>query len=187
VARLIEDNTFAKSTECPYRVFTKQLWVALMCGPEILATVLDQHQRTVDQLEIALKHLRMAVSPIAEHAWVMMWMEKEYYSIMREVIVGQISIEKALNFFRTGYLKRDHPTRKSKRGRGKELARQTIVQGCSEAWEELTGLRPGKANTKFHDVLSAASATVFGARDKVTGWEWQIKIFEARLKKLREI
>jgi hypothetical protein len=154
-----------------------------MSGPEILATVHDQHQRTVDQLEIASKHLLRAARPLGEHAWVMMWMQKEYHSMMRAVIVAQLSIEKAINFFRTRYLTPiDHPTRKSKRGRGKELALQTIVQGCSEAWEELTGLRPGKANTKFHDVLSAASATVFGARDKVTGWEWQIKIFEARLK-----
>jgi hypothetical protein len=187
VARLIENNTFSKSIACPYRVFAKHLWLALMIGPEMLAAVHNHHQRTVDQLESALKHLRMALRAYEEHEWVMMFMEKEYHSMMKEVFAAQQSIAKAVDFFRTEYLKRDHPTRKSKRGRGKELARQTIVRGCSFAWEELTGLKPGKANTKFHDVLSAASATVFGARDRVTGWEWQIKIFEAELKKFEEL
>jgi hypothetical protein len=182
VARLIADNTFAVSAVCPYRVFTENLLLALMMGPEATAALHDQNQRTVGELEIAVKHLRMAIRPYEELKWVTMWMAKKHLSIMLEVIDAEQRIAEAINFFRSRYLNDAEP--KSKRGRGKELGRQSIVQGCAEAWEQLTGLRPRKANTKFHDVLAAASVTVFKHRGDVKGWEWQIKRLEERHKKV---
>jgi hypothetical protein len=185
VASLIENGTFAVSTVCPYRVFAGELLLALMAGPLILEGLCDLHRRTAEELEIALKHLRRGIRLYNQFPWVTMWMEKEYHSIVQEVITAQQSIDKALKTYRTKYLF-DQPSQpKSERGRGKDLERQTIVQGCAAAWERLTGSRAGKTNTNFQDVLSAASATVLGVRDSFKGWEWQIKVFEERLKNAR--
>jgi hypothetical protein len=69
------------------------------------------------------------------------------------------------------------------RGRTGALHIQAVARALAGAWRVLTGHLPAKDNTKFHGLLLAAVATIFGHPAEEPNWESATKKAVERIKR----
>lgn len=106
--------------------------------------------------------------------------KNDWWEALGAVFSAEHDLEKALALFRSQIPKK--PSRWS-RGRAGALHIQAIARAMANAWRVLTGHLPAKDNEKFHDLLLAAVATVFGYPEKGPNWESATRIAVERLKR----
>ena len=75
------------------------------------------------------------------------------------VFAAEHALEKALAIFRS-------QTSGLPRGRAGALHVQAVARALATAWRVLTGRLPAKDDEKFHDLLLAELATIFGHPEK---------------------
>jgi hypothetical protein len=109
--------------------------------------------------------------------------ENEWWQALSAVYSAADDLKKALAIFRSQPPKK---TRYLQAGPIGALHIQAVASALARAWDELTGHLPGKNNKKFHDLLLAAVATIFGHPAKEPNWEAATRTAVQRIKKAGE-
>ena len=69
------------------------------------------------------------------------------------------------------------------RGRAGALPVQAVARALATAWRVLTGRLPAKDNEKFHDLLLAAAATIYGHPENEPNLESVTRVVAERINK----
>ena len=124
----------------------------------------------VAQIKRALRHIRIVhratgLSPEDIEA---ISNDGDQWKALRAVLTSERALENALKFFR----QQSHVnTGRRSRGRTGSLDVQAVARAMALAWQQLTERLPAKDNSKFHALLLAAVATIFGHPRREPRWE----------------
>jgi hypothetical protein len=182
VARLINAGAFKSTGQCPYQVITSYLIAGLSFGREAFRARSPGQYRAdpVVELKGALKRIH-AVTKATKltHEDIEALSDKdEWWEALNLVCSAEHALENALALFRSSPRK----SHRSARGPTGALHIQTVARAMAGAWRALTGHLPAKDNEKFHDLLAAAVATIFGHPAKVPNWESATRTAVERMK-----
>jgi hypothetical protein len=83
----------------------------------------------------------------------------DWWQALHAVFSAEHALKNALAIFQSQIPRK---TSRSPRGRAGALHIQAVARAMANAWRVLTGHLPAKDNEKFHDLLLAAVATIFG-------------------------
>src|ERR1700730_8172313 len=182
VERLIDAGAFKRRGLCPYRVVDRYLFVALTTGPDLFRARRPDKVRVDPVVEI--KGARNRIAPILASSLCPEDIEAitatgndASWKARHDVLLADQHLKKALDSFTS------QPPTSSRRGRPVDLRTQAIARGMARAWQRLTGRLPAKDNSKFHSLLLAAMATIFGHPAKEPNLEWATKTAVKRIKK----
>jgi DNA-binding Lrp family transcriptional regulator len=103
----------------------------------------------------------------------------DWWQALDAVLSAERALGKALALFRSQIPAK---TLRSRRGRT-GAHNQAVARAMAGAWRELTGHLPAKDNSKFHGLLLAAVATIFGHPAKGPNWESATKTALKRINK----
>jgi hypothetical protein len=185
IAQLISNGSLVSSKQCPYLAFTSALVVGVMSGPEAELSGWQGQLTRIRELETALSHIARALHTMPQSRDEILDRAEEddpYFTALAKVIEAEALISHAWDFLKQKYKSETGGIEPfSSRGRPRALDLQGIVIACADEWERLMGKQPGKNNVSFHDLLQAASATVFGPRETEPDWGWAIR--EAKRRK----
>ena len=106
--------------------------------------------------------------------------EGNWWQALYAVLTAERDLEKALALFQS---EGSGKSGRSPRGRTGALHYQAIARATAGAWRELTGRLPAKDNSRFHSLLAAAIATIFGHLVKEPNLESATKIAVERIRK----
>ena len=179
VARLIDAGTFKGSSVCPYRVISSHLVAGLIISPEAVRAKSAGRYRVdpVAEIKGALKRIGAITRATG-------WSRGDIEGLSNKdgcweafdaVFAAEHALEKALAIFRS-------QTSGLPRGRAGALHVQAVARALATAWRVLTGRLPAKDNEKFHDLLLAGFATVFGHPEKEPNLESVTRIAVERIK-----
>ena len=189
VASLIVDGVIKSTVRCPYREFSTALFAGLWMSSEAFRKTRWAESILISQLEIASRHIDRGLNvrglsrgqiraqdPLRDEFGVIVPSENdflkgidEYSGALADIVRAETLIANAFEVLKKGF-----GGVKSSRGRPVAHDLQSITRACANTWEELLGKRPGKNNTKFHALLSAAATTI-GSRDSEPDWAWTIR------------
>ena len=183
IGQLIEDKIIVRPAHCPYVIFARALFIALVAGRGAQQSSKESERVRITELKTALRHIDRALetlSPRREEIKYLVRLDEELFGHLTNVVTAETLIDNAVKFLienakrnygeETDFTKPAPP----RRGRPGALEIQGIVGACADAWKELIGKNPGKNNIKFHDLLHAAAETVLGPLDPEPDWEHQI-------------
>jgi hypothetical protein len=169
VGQLINTGAFKGTGVCPYHVITSHLVAGLVFGPEAFRSKSAGQYRVDPVVEIkgALKRIGTITRATG---WSREDIEAlsnkdERWQALHSVFSAEHALKNALVIFQS--LK----TSRSPRGRAGALHIQAVARAMANAWCVLTAHLPAKDNEKFHDLLLAAVATIFGHPAKEPNWE----------------
>lgn len=172
IAQLINTRAFRGTGVCPYHVITSHLVAGLTFGPEAFRARSVGQYRADPVLEIkgALKRIRAITrsSGLSREDLEAISNKNDWLQAVYRVFCAERDLEDALAIFRSQTPKK---TGSSPRGRTGALHIQAAARALALAWRKLTGGLPAKDNKKFHDLLLAAVATIFGHPAKEPNWE----------------
>jgi hypothetical protein len=162
IAQLIDGAAFRRPGVCPYRVLASHLVAGLTLGPEVSRARRAGQFRVAPVAEIkgALKRIRTILQATRlsrdEIEAISISNAGDRWQALYAVLVADRALEKALTRFQAA------KTSRSPRGRTGALHNQAVARAMALAWRQLTGRLPAKDNSKFHDLLLAAIASIFG-------------------------
>jgi hypothetical protein len=186
VAQVINAKVFKGTGVCPYQVITSHLVAGLAFGPETFRAKSAGQYRVDPVVEIkgALKRISAITraSGLSRDDIETLSNKNDWWEALGAVFSAEHDLQKALAIFRSQIPKR---SLRRPRGRAGALHIQAIARTMAYAWRVLTGHLPAKDNEKFHDLLLAAVATVFGhpEPEKHPNWEWATRIALKRINK----
>jgi hypothetical protein len=182
VAQLINAGVFKSTGQCPYQVITSYLIAGLSFGPEAFRARSTGQYRADPVVEIrgALKRIHTVTKATKlTHEDIEALSDKDkWWEALNLVCSAERALENALALFRS----RPPGKIRSPRGPAGALHIQTVARAMAGAWRALAGHLPAKDNEKFHDLLAAAVATVFGHPAKVPNWESATRTAVERMK-----
>ena len=172
VAHLINTSTFKRTGVCPYQVITSHLVAGLVFGPETIRGR-SAGRYLVDpvvELKGALKRIGtvLQAAAVARDDIEALGEQGDRWKALNAVLSAERALGDALALFRSEACVQ---TRRSSRGRTGALHILAVARAIASAWRVLTGRLPAKDNAKFHSLLSAAVATIFGHPKKTPNWE----------------
>jgi hypothetical protein len=186
IAQLIASPAFARVKVCPYRVVAGHLVAGLTLGPEAfrVRSLGRPHVDPAVEIRSILKRVRVLL-----YATGLSRDDIEAISISNDgdswqglcaVLAAERALEKAL-----ALLGPQIPAKanRSPRGRTGLLHNQAVARAMASAWRQLTGHLPAKDNSKFHELLLAAIASVFGHPVKEPNLESATKTALDRIRK----
>jgi hypothetical protein len=172
VGQLIRTGAFRGTGVCPYQVITSHLVAGLVFGPEAFRARSVGQYRADPVLEIkgALKRIRTITrsTRLTREDIEAISNKNDWWQALSAVYSAEQDLENALVVFRSQTHKK---TTHSPRGRTGALHIQAVARALVRAWRELRGRLPAKDNGKFHDLLLAAVATIFGHPANEPNWE----------------
>jgi hypothetical protein len=172
VAQLINTGAFKGTGVCPYQVITSHLVAGLVFGPEAFRARSAGQYRADPVLEIkgALKRIRTITrsTRLTREDIEAIGNKNDWWQALSAVYSAEQDLENALVVFRSQTHKK---TTYSPRGRTGALHIQAVARALVRAWRELRGRLPAKDNEKFHDLLLAAVAAIFGHPANEPNWE----------------
>ena len=180
----MKSSSFKRVGVCPYRVVASYLIAGLTVSPEAFRARRAGRVRVdpVAQIKRALRHIRIVhratgLSPEDIEA---ISNDGDQWKALRAVLTSERALENALKFFR----QQSHVnTGRRSRGRTGSLHVQAVARVMALAWHQLTERLPAKDNSKFHALLLAAVATIFGHPRREPRWESATKTAVERIKK----
>lgn len=163
IGKLVENRTFRGNGACPYRLMASHLVAGLVLSPEAFRAR-SKAQSPVDPvLEIkgALRRLNTVTrsTSLSRDDIEALCDKDPAWEALLEVHSAQALLKAALAKFQSLPSTLSLPNPKGRTG---ALHIQALARATASAWRELTGRLPAKDNTRFHNLLSAAVATVFG-------------------------
>jgi hypothetical protein len=183
VAQLINRSTFKHAGVCPYVVVTSHLLAGLTIGPEAFRARSAGQLRVDPVVEIkgALKHIGTVLyaAGLTREDIAAIGNDGDQWKALRAVLTAEHALENASALFRQIPVKTSRPAG----GRTGALHIQAMTRAMANAWRVLTGRLPAKDNLKFHGLLLAAVATIFGHPAKEPDWESATKTAVKRIKK----
>jgi hypothetical protein len=173
VAHLINTATFKRVGMCPYQIIASHLVAGLLFGPEAFRARGVGRKRIDPVVEVkqALKHVRTVLQACGlsrENIDVLSYKGNRWHAALYAVQSAEHALGGALELFQPQISEK---TRRSPHGRTGALHNQALARAMAGAWRVLTGRLPAKDNVRFHGLLHAASATIFGHRFKEPNWE----------------
>jgi hypothetical protein len=172
VGQLINTGAFKGTGVCPYQVITSHLVAGLVFGPEAFRAKSAGQYRVDPVVEI-----KGALKRIGTITRATRWSREDIESLINKddwwqalhaVFSAEHALENALAIFQSQIPRK---TSRSPRGRAGALHIQAVARAMANAWRVVTGHLPAKDNEKFHDLLLAAVATIFGHPAKEPNWE----------------
>ena len=165
ITQLINRGAFRRPGVCPYRVVASHLVAGLTLGPEV-SRARRAGQFRVDPVA-GIKGARKRIRDIlrATHLSrddieaISISNDGDRWQALYAVLVADRALEKALALFQAQIPAK---TSRSPRGRAGKLHNQAVARAMALAWRQLTGRLPAKKNSKFHGLLLAAIASIFG-------------------------
>jgi hypothetical protein len=171
VGQLINKGAFKGTSVCPYQVITSHLVAGLIFGPEAFRAKSAGQYRVDPVVEIkgALKRVGAITraTGLTREDIETLSNKNEWGQAVSAVFSAEHALKNALAIFGSTPRK----TSRSPRGRAGALHIQAVARAMANAWRVLTGHLPAKDNEKFHDLLLAAVATIFGHPAKEPNWE----------------
>jgi hypothetical protein len=172
IAELINARIFRRATECPYTIVTSHLLAGLAFAPEAFRARSSGQQLVDPVLELkgAVARVRrvLGATRLAAEDIEALSEQGGKWAALYEVLSADRALHKALDWF---IAEIPQQSRLARGGRTGALDVQALTRAMALAWRNLTGRLPGKDNTNFLDLLSAAHATVFGQRAREPNWE----------------
>jgi hypothetical protein len=172
VAQLINTGAFKGTGVCPYQVITNHLVAGLIFGPETFRAQSAGQYRVDPVVEIkgALKRIGAVTGAIG---WTREDIEglsnkDDWWEAIYAVLSAEHELQHALAKFRSQNAEK---TSRSSGGRTGALHIQAVARALAGAWRLLTGRLPAKNDKKFHGLLHAAVASIFGHPAKEPNWE----------------
>ena len=173
IAQLIDSVPFRRPGICPYRVIVSHLIAGLTFGPEA-SRARSASRPNIDpvaEIKSAQRHIHAALRAtglsLEDIEAISIRDNRDRWQPLYAILTAERALETALVVFRA-----QNPAKgRSPRGRIGALHNQAVTRAMALAWRQLTGRLPGKDNTKFHGLLLAATATVFGACEKQPDFE----------------
>jgi hypothetical protein len=163
VAQLINTAAFKWPGHCPYQVITSYLVAGLAFGPEAFRARRIGHTPVdpVAEIKEALRRIGMVVraAGLTREDIEGLSNPDNKWKALEAVVSAERALGKALAIFRSQV---SVQTNRSPRGRTGALHIQAVARAMAGAWRVLTGRLPAKDNVKFHGLLLAAVATIFG-------------------------
>jgi hypothetical protein len=180
VAGLINAGAFKGSGMCPYRVISNHLVAGLVFSPEAVRAK-SAGRYLVDpvvQIKGALKHIGAITRATRWSREDIEGLSNEdgCWEALKAVFAAEHALEKALKIFRS-------QASPLPRGRAGALGVQAVARALATAWRVLTRRLPAKDNEKFHDLLYAGVATVFGHPAKEPNLESATRVAVERINK----
>jgi hypothetical protein len=161
---------------CPYQVITSHLVAGLVFGPEAFRAKSAGQYRVDPVVEIkgALKRIGTVTraTGLTREDIGGLSNKDEWGQALHAVFSAEHALKNALAIFQSPARK----TSRAPRGRAGALHIQAVARAMANAWHVLTGHLPAKDNEKFHDLLLAAVATIFGHPAKEPNWESATRI-----------
>jgi hypothetical protein len=184
VAQLIDAGMFKGTGSCPYRVITSHLVAGLILSPEAFRAQSAGQYRIDPVVEIkgGLRRIRAVTraTNLTREDIEALCDKDVWWEALSEVHSAQHALESALVKFQS--VNREQ-TPRSARGRTGALHIQAVARTMATAWRVLTGHLPAKDNEKFHGLLLAAVATIFGHPGKEPNWEAATKTAVTHIRK----
>lgn len=163
VAQLINTGAFKGTGACPYQIITSHLVAGLIFGPEAFRAKSAGQYRVDPVVEIkgALKRIG---SITRATGWSREDIEtlsnkNEWWEALHAVFSAEHALKNALAIFQS---QTPRKTSRSPRGRAGRLHIQAVARAMATAWRVLIGHLPAKDNEKFHGLVLAGVATIFG-------------------------
>lgn len=157
---------------CPYHIIASHLVAGLTFGPEASrARSAGQYQvNPVVEVKGALKRIGAVTraTNLTREDITALCEKDTWWQALWEVHSAQRALESALAKFQSHTKEQ---SRRPARGRAGALHIQAVARAMANAWRVLTGRLPAKDNERFHGLLLAAVATVFGHPAKEPNWE----------------
>jgi hypothetical protein len=185
IAELIDRAVFTRPGVCPYRVVTSHLVGGLTLGPEVSRARSAGRSRVDPVVEIkgARKRIR-AILPASgpsrdDIEAISISNDGDGWQALSAVVAADRALEKALAFFQAQIPAKSH----SPSGRTGALHNQAVARAIALAWRQLTGRLPAKDSSRFHRLLLAATATIFGHPAKEPNLESATKTAVDRIKR----
>jgi hypothetical protein len=187
IAQLIDSGAFARAGVCPYQIVASHLVAALTLGPEISrARARSAGRLRIDpvvEVKGALKRIRTLLfsGPSRDNIEaIASTNDGARWQALSAVLTAERALEKALALFQSPIPEK---ASRSPRGRTGALHNQAVARAMVGAWRQLTGRLPAKDNLKFHDLLLAAIASIFGHPAKDLNLESATKTAVERIRK----
>ena len=172
VGQLINAGAFKGTSVCPYPIITSHLVAGLVFGPEAFRSKSAGQYRVDPVVEIkgALKRIGAItrVTGLTREDIEGLSNKDDWWEALDAVLSAEHALNNALVIFQSQI-----PRKISRlpRGRAGALHIQAVARAMANAWRVLTGHLPAKDNEKFHGLLLAAVATIFGHPAKEPNWE----------------
>jgi hypothetical protein len=186
ITRLIDLEVVRRPGVCPYRVVASHLVAGLTFGPEV-SRARRAGQFRVDPvagIKGAGKRIReiLGATHLSRDDIEMIAISNagDRWQALSAVVAADRALEQALALFQAQIPAK---TSRSPRGRTGKLHNQAVARAMALAWRQLTGRLPAKENTRFHRLLLAAIASVFGQPLHEPNLEWATKIAVDRIKR----
>ena len=186
IAQLIEGAAFTRPGLCPYRVVTSHLVAGLTLGPEV-SRARSAGQSRVDpvaEIKGARKRIRTILPATGlsrdDIEAIATSNTGDRWQALSAVVAADRALEKALALFQAQIPAK---TGRLPRGRTGALHNQATARAMALAWRQLTGRLPAKDNSKFHGLLLAAIASIFGHPVKEPNLESATKTAVDRIRK----
>ncbi len=184
IGQLIDVGMFKRAPACPYRVITSHLAAGLILGPEAFRAKTSGRDRVNPSIEInkALKHIAAVIraSGLSRDDIGALSVKGSRWKGLWRLVSAELALKDALESFAQLQVPE---IRRSPRGKRGSLQIQAVTRALASAWRILTGRFPAKDNVRFHDLLSAAVASLFGHSIRVPNWEAATRTALQRMKR----
>jgi hypothetical protein len=184
VAQLINAGAFKGTGACPYQVITSHLVAGVVFGPEASRARSAGQYRADPVIEIkgALKRIGTVTRATG---WTREDIEAvsnkdDWWQALEAVFSAEHALKYALAIFRSQI---PGKTSRSSRGRAGRLHIQAVARATATGWRVLTGRLPAKDNEKFHGLLLAAVATIYGHPENEPNLESVTRVVVERINK----
>jgi hypothetical protein len=165
IAWFIDSAAFKRAGVCPYQVVASHLVAGLTLGPDVSRARRAGRPRVDPVLEVKavlkrLGSLLYATGPSRDDIEaIAISNHDDWWQALNAIVMAERSLKNALALFQS---QTPVTTHRLPRGRTGNLGNQAVARAMAGAWRELTGRLPAKDNSKFHGLLLAAVATLFG-------------------------
>jgi hypothetical protein len=184
VAHLIDTSVFRRAGACPYRIVASHLVAGLTFGPETFRSksIGKVSIDPVMEVKTALRHVRTVLGAcgLSREDIDALNDKGDLWAALCAVLSAERALADALALFQPLTSKK---TRRSPPGRTGVLHHQALARAMAGAWRALTGRLPAKDNVRFHELLHAATTTIFGHPLKEPNWESATKKAVKRIKR----
>jgi hypothetical protein len=184
VTQLINAGAFKRTGVCPYQIVASHLVAGLTFGPDISRARSAGRARIdpVVKIKGALGRIRPVVraTGLTREEIESLSDKDDRWKALYAVVSAERALETALAWFQSQVAVE---TGRSRGGRTGALHIQAVARALAGAWHALTGRLPAKDNAKFHDLLGAAVATIFGHPGKEPRWESATRLAVERINK----
>jgi hypothetical protein len=174
IAQLVNAGIFDGASACPHRAIVSHLVAGFLFGPEAVRarnSSADDVDAVVE-LKAALKHVRRVLGAASVKGEdIQLLADDEDAGVDFAPLVGVMRAEPYLADALSLFQRQRRARKTGPRGRRGRLEVQGVAGAMLRAWGHLTGSLPGKNNAHFHELLRAATTTMFGGLDPEPDWE----------------